>query len=198
MEKWTFRTLTGKNIVSDSISTSFIDSCHLPINITQYSQTTTHTWAWVSARQLGVPGRRQRKKASWPVLCGRAAQRKLKPCCEQSWESTFENVLQPIGAEVEFHVCNYWTTGCKGSIWSGKEKQEGGVGQDVRPGWKVKKRQRHTSPLCPCLLYSKRYRQAITVNEMKQHRGGYILEKRTKWWINAGEQTRICTTNGIP
>lgn len=66
---------------------------------------------------------------------------------EQSWESTFENVLQPIGAEVEFHVCNYWTTGCKGSIWSGKEKQEGGVGQDVRPGWKVKKRQQHTKSI---------------------------------------------------
>ena len=31
-------------------------------------------------------------------------------------ESTLENVPQSSGAEVEFHVCNYRTTGCKRSI----------------------------------------------------------------------------------
>lgn len=121
------------------------------------------------------------EKASWPLLCGCAAQRKtLEPCCELSWESTFENVLQPNGAEVEFHVCNYRTTGCKGSIWPEKEKHEGGVGRDVLPGWKVKKRQQNTSQLCLCLLYSKRNRQAILWMRWNNIEGVHIREKNNR------------------
>lgn len=50
---------------------------------------------------------------------------------------------QSSGAEVEFHVCNYWTTGCKISIWAVKNEGRGGWGvaqwserKDSR-GWKV-------------------------------------------------------------
>lgn len=85
----------------------------------------------------------------------------------------FENVPQSSGAEVEFHVCNYWTTGCKRSIWAREEEWvEGSEWVKVRQGWKVRKQLiKHwviagSIFLRLCLLYSKRNRQGYTVNEM--------------------------------
>lgn len=40
----------------------------------------------------------------------------------QLWGPTWR-MSGPTGAEVEFHVCNYGTTGCRRTIWVRREKQ---------------------------------------------------------------------------
>lgn len=57
-------------------------------------------------------------------------------------------------AEVEFHVCNYWTTGSERFIWGGKKE------------WGNLTHSPDAFFFCLFLLYSKRNRRGWTVNEM--------------------------------
>lgn len=67
------------------------------------------TWIWV--------------KVSWTVW-QLDTRRLVVSGSSQLWGPTWRMSV-PTGAEVEFHVCNYGTTGCRRTIWVRREKQVG-------------------------------------------------------------------------